>query len=112
MIPHNIDDMDRILLCSRPSQKAIWYTRMCAFGNHFRVEDLQSALLQTYDSGIASIFEMPNVDSQFEVSLNYVRVLEGYNEVGLWSIAYSNNYFLMRMIEKGRQSHKSSLRAG
>ena len=49
---------------------------MCAFGNHFRVEDSQSTLLQTYKSGIAFIFEMPNVDSQFEVSLNYVGVLQ------------------------------------
>ena len=74
--PNNIDDMDRILLCSRPSQKATRYTRMRAFGNHFRVQDSQSALLQTYDSGIASIFEVPNVDSQSEVSLNYVGVLQ------------------------------------
>ena len=73
--PNNIDDMDRILLC-RPSQKTTQYTRMRAFGNHFRVEDLQSALLQTYDSGIASIFEVPTVDSQSEVSLNYVGVLQ------------------------------------
>jgi hypothetical protein len=50
--------------------------RMRAFGNHFRVEDSQSALLQTYDSGIASIFEMPYVDSESEVSLNYVGVLQ------------------------------------
>jgi len=74
--PNNGDDMDRILLCSRPSQKATRYTRMRAFGNHFRVEDSQSALLQTYDSGIASIFEVPIVDSQCEVSLNYVGVLQ------------------------------------
>jgi hypothetical protein len=77
--PHdssNSDDMDRILLCSRPSQKATRYTRMRAFGDHFRVEDSQSALLQTYDSGIASIFEMRAVDFEFEVSLNYVGVLQ------------------------------------
>ena len=49
---------------------------MRAFGNHFRVEDSQSALLQTYDSGIASIFEMPTTDSPSEVSLNYVGVLQ------------------------------------
>ena len=74
--PNNIDDMDRILLCSRPSQKTTRYTRMRAFGNHFRVEDSQTALLQTYDSGIASIFEVPTTDSQSEVSLNYVGVLQ------------------------------------
>ena len=74
--PNNIDDMDKILLCSRPSQKATRYTRMRAFGNHFRVEDLQSALLQTYNSGIASVFEVSSVDSQYEVSLNYVGVLQ------------------------------------
>ena len=45
---------------------------MRAFGNHFRVKDSQSALLQTYDSGIAFIFEMPTTNSQSEVLLNYV----------------------------------------
>jgi hypothetical protein len=74
--PTNIDDMDRLLLVSRPSQKATRYTRMRAFGYHFRVGDFQSALLQTYDSGVASIFEMPTTDSQSAVSLNYVGVLE------------------------------------
>ena len=74
--PNNGDDMDRILVCSRPSQKATRYTRMRAFGYHFQVEDSQSALLQTYDSGVASIFEVPTVDSQSEVSLNYVGVLQ------------------------------------
>ena len=49
---------------------------MRAFGNHFRVEDSQSVLLQTYDSGIASIFEMPTVDSETNVALNYVGVLQ------------------------------------
>ena len=33
-------------------------------------------MLQTYDSGIASIFEVPTIDSQSEVSLNYVGVLQ------------------------------------
>ena len=74
--PNNSDDMDRILLCSRPSQKATRYTRMRAFGNHFRVEDAQSSVLQTYDSGIASIFEMPAANPESKVSLNYVGVLQ------------------------------------
>jgi hypothetical protein len=39
------------------------------------MEDLQSAL-QTYDSGIASLFEMPTANSQSEVSLHYVGVLQ------------------------------------
>jgi hypothetical protein len=64
------------MLVNRPSQKATRYTRMRAFGNHFRVEDSQSALLQTYDSGVASILEMPTTHSQSEVSLNYVNVLQ------------------------------------
>ena len=66
--------MDRILLCSRPSPKATRYTRMRAFGNYFRVEDSQSSVLQTYDSGIA--FEMPSADPESKVSLNYVGVLQ------------------------------------
>ena len=74
--PNDIDSIDKILLVSRPSQKATRYTRMRAFGNHFRVEDSQSALMETYDSGVAVIFEMPTRDSQSEVSLNYVGVLQ------------------------------------
>ena len=74
--PNNIDSIERMLLVSRPSQKATRYTRMRAFGNHFRVEDSQSALMETYDSGVAVIFEMPTTDSQSEVSLNYVGVLQ------------------------------------
>ena len=34
------------------------------------------ALLQTYDSGIASTFEVPTIDCQSEVSINYVGVLQ------------------------------------
>ena len=49
---------------------------MRAFGNHFWFVDLQSVVMQTYDSGIAVIFEMPTSDSQFEVSLNYIGVLQ------------------------------------
>jgi hypothetical protein len=52
----NPDNKDRLLLCSKPSQRATRYTRMKAFANHFRVEDSTTAHLQTYDSGVASIF--------------------------------------------------------
>ena len=34
--PNNIDDMDLILLCSKPSQKATWYTRMHHLGTTFK----------------------------------------------------------------------------
>ena len=73
--PNDEDDMDRVLLCSRPSQLATRYTRMKAYGNHFRVEDQQSRMLKTYDSGVASVFHMPSVGSE-EVTLNYVGVLK------------------------------------
>jgi hypothetical protein len=35
------------------------YTKMKAFRNHFRVDDVASIKLQTYDSGIESMFEVP-----------------------------------------------------
>jgi hypothetical protein len=53
----NPDGLDVVLLCSKPSQVAMQYTRMKAYGNHFRVEDLKNRLLQTFNSGIASMFE-------------------------------------------------------
>jgi hypothetical protein len=78
--PHCIDvtnpeDMDRLLMCTKPSQKATRYTRMKAFGNHFRVDDDTSSRLQTYDSGVASVFEVPAADSK-DVSVNYVGVVK------------------------------------
>jgi len=36
---NNEDNIDRVLMCSRPSQLATQYTRMKAYGNHFRIED-------------------------------------------------------------------------
>jgi hypothetical protein len=53
------EDVDRLLLSYKPTQRAMRYTKMKAFGNHFRVDDAASAELQTYDSGIAFVFEVP-----------------------------------------------------
>jgi hypothetical protein len=73
--PNDEDDMDKIMMCSRLSRLATRYTRMKAYGNHFRVEDPQSMTLKTYDNGVASVFHMPSVGSE-EVTLNYVGVLK------------------------------------
>jgi hypothetical protein len=48
---------------------------MKAYGNHFRVEDSRNCSLQTFDSGVVSVFDMPNVDA-FKVSVNYVGILK------------------------------------
>jgi hypothetical protein len=68
-------DVDTLLLCIRPSQKATRYTKMKAYGNHFKVQDESSSRMQTYDSGIASIFDVPTEDAR-DVSVNYVGVLK------------------------------------
>ena len=73
--PNDEDDMDMVMMCSRPSQLATRYTRMKAYGNYFRVEDQQSMTLKAYDIGVASVFHMPSMSSE-EVTLNYVGVLE------------------------------------
>lgn len=78
--PHSIDvtspdDMDALRLCTKPSQKTTRYTRMKAFGNHFRVEDDTSRRLLTYDSGMASVFQVP-VDDARDVAVNYVGVVK------------------------------------
>jgi hypothetical protein len=49
--------------------------RMKAFGNHYRVEDDTSRHLQTYDSGVASVFHVP-LDDVRDVSVNYVGVVK------------------------------------
>jgi hypothetical protein len=51
------------------------YTKMKAFGNHFRVEDAAFIELQMYDSGIVYVFEVSTANAD-EVSLNYVGVLK------------------------------------
>jgi hypothetical protein len=48
---------------------------MKAFGNHFRVDDDTSRRLQTYDSGVASVFHVPTEDAR-DVAVNYVGVVK------------------------------------
>jgi hypothetical protein len=59
----NTNDVDTLLLCTKPSQKALQYTKMKAFGNHFRVDDETSSRMQTYDSGIALAFDVLTQDA-------------------------------------------------
>jgi hypothetical protein len=68
-------DLDTLLLCTKSRQKAMWYTRIKAFRNHFWVEDDKSIQMQTYDSNVAFIFEVLTNDV-WRVSLNYVGVLK------------------------------------
>lgn len=51
------------------------YGRMKAFGNHYRVEDDASSVMLTYDSGIASVFQVPTADAR-DVAVHYVGVLK------------------------------------
>lgn len=67
--------LDKVLLCNRPSQTTIQYTWMKAYENLFRVEDLKSNSMQTFDSGIASVFDMSTLDARI-LSLNIVEVLK------------------------------------
>jgi hypothetical protein len=46
-----------------------------SFGNHFRVEDDTSAHLVSYNSGVASLFELPS-ESIGDSRVNYVGVLK------------------------------------
>jgi hypothetical protein len=48
---------------------------MKAYRNHYKVEDSKSGLLQTYDNGIASVFDVSTQDAA-NVSVNYVGVLK------------------------------------
>lgn len=69
------DDVNRLLISTKPSQKAIRYTRMKSFGTHFRVDDGDNDSFQTYNSGVASVFEVPTMDAR-DVSVNYVGILK------------------------------------
>jgi hypothetical protein len=48
---------------------------MKAYGNHFRVEDLRSNSMKTFDSGIALVFDMLIIDVR-DISMNFVGVLK------------------------------------
>lgn len=48
---------------------------MKAYENHFKVEDLKSNSMQTFENGIASIFDMLTLDVR-DLSLNFVKVLK------------------------------------
>jgi hypothetical protein len=48
---------------------------MKAYRNRSRVEDSKSGLLQTYDSGIASVFDV-RIHDAANVYVNYVEVLK------------------------------------
>ena len=72
--------MDRLLLSRKPSQRATRYSRMIAFGNHFRVADESTVQLVTYNSGVASLFHEPAGDAG-ESLVNYVGVLKDVLEL-------------------------------
>jgi hypothetical protein len=71
----NLEDINMVLLCSKPGQTTIRYIRMKAYGNHFEVEDSRNYSLQTFDSGVAYVFDMPTTNV-FEISVNYVGILK------------------------------------
>jgi hypothetical protein len=60
----NLNDLDAMLLCNKPSQVALRYTRLKAYGNHFSMDDAKNKFLQTYDNAIASIFEQQIFDAK------------------------------------------------
>ena len=71
----NPEELDRLLLSTKPSQRAMRYSRMKCFGSNFRVDDEEGDRFQTYNSGVASVFEVPSTDAR-DVLVNYVGVLK------------------------------------
>lgn len=71
----NAEDRDRLQLSRKPSQRATRYSRIKAFGNHFRVDDSNTVELKSYNSGVASVFEQPT-ENVVDESVNYVGVLK------------------------------------
>ena len=71
----NPEELDRLLLSTKPSQRAMRYSRMKCFGSNFRVDDEGGDRFQMYNSGVAFVFEVPSTDAR-DVSVNYVGVLK------------------------------------
>jgi len=67
--------MDHLLLSRKPSQKATQYAQITTFGNRFRVEDETTTHLVSYNSGVASMFELP-FDTVGDCTINYMGVLK------------------------------------
>jgi len=72
---HNLEDRDRLLLSVKPSQRTMRYSQITAFGNHFRVDDASIAHLRSYNSGMATIFDLP-LEHGRDLSVNYIGVLK------------------------------------
>jgi len=71
----NVEDMDRLLLCNKSSQKTLQYTRMKAFGNHYQVEEESSVHMITYDNGVVFVFNVPITNAR-DVAMNYMGMLK------------------------------------
>jgi hypothetical protein len=65
---------------------------MKAFGNHFRVEDETFSGMQTYNSGFASVFDVPIINTH-DVSVNNVGVLKDILKLNYRSMHISVIFF-------------------
>ena len=101
----NPEDMDRFLLSRNPSQRAVRYTRVTAFGNHFRVEDDSTRHLLSYNSGVASVFQESAENAQ-ESFVNYVGVLKDVLELDYGAL--SSKIILLRCDWVKRQDNRGN----
>ena len=102
----NVVDVDTLLLYTKPSQKEIRYTKMKAFGHHFRIDDEAASQMQIYDISIASIFNVPTEDTRRHVRQLY-RGGDRHHETKLWSCAQNGR--LLRVDKEREKSQKSYL---
>jgi hypothetical protein len=57
-----IEDMDVMQLLMKPQMTFSRYAKVRAYNNHYRVTtDNEATTMATYDSGVASIFQQPQV---------------------------------------------------
>jgi hypothetical protein len=80
-------DRDVILLSNPPLLRIKTYTRMMAYGNHYRVLDSDTPYSVTYDSGLITVFEHLNESPLTSgwMEMGYVGEL-----VGIWVLEYGN----------------------
>lgn len=81
----NNPDMDRDvrLLSVPPRCTVLSYKRMKAYGNTFRVKDVNDEHRVSYDSGLISVFEQMNVAGKKWINMGYVGEL-----VDIWELNY------------------------
>ncbi len=92
-----IEDKDVMHLFMKPKPIALRYTKMRAYGNHYRVnEGGAKTTMTTYDFGVASIFQQPQATHE-GTTFGFIQYAcggtKGHNLARLWTCIPTSGTF-------------------